>query len=429
MELESWGRLTAEKQPAADLSRDPGKLLHPAEKSILAYGMGRSYGDVCLNPGGSLRLANALDRFISFDMENGELVCEAGVLISDIQQLLFPKGWCLPVTPGTQFVTVGGAVANDVHGKNHHQHGCFSNHINWLVIERTNGEIITCSPSQRSDWFSATCGGLGLTGVLKQVSISLKPTPSSWMVTETLRFASIEEFSQLNGESVQDWEYTVSWIDCRKKSQKRGVFIRANHCTDSDRIKPRNLKLSVPFVPPFSAVNRVSVATLNTLYYAAHKHKGLSKSHYQSFYYPLDNILNWNRMYGPRGFFQYQLVVPTGNAIDAINAVLTKISESGQGSFLSVLKAFGAKASPGLLSFPMEGMTLALDFPNRGDETLRLFEHLDNIVSSAGGRLYPAKDARMPSEVFSDGYSQLPNFMSYRDPGISSGLSQRLMGW
>ncbi|EEB79471.1 FAD binding domain protein [marine gamma proteobacterium HTCC2148] len=430
MKLRSWGRLSEEEHPYIPLSRASSLHIEHPDKKILAHGMGRSYGDVCLNPVGNLLFTRDLDRFLSFNPVSGELVCEAGVLLGDIQRIFAPKGWMLPVTPGTQYVTMAGALANDVHGKNHHSQGCFSSHVNWLKLERTDGELITCSPSEKSGWFEATAGGLGLTGVIKQLSINLKPIESSWLDTETLFFSNLSEFFQLSEESEANWEYTVSWIDCSSNKHKRGIFIRANHSEIPGETLPAGRKLGIPFVPPFSLVNGLSVSAFNQAYFYAHKTKrGMNKSHYQSYFYPLDGILNWNRMYGPRGFYQYQLVIPRQAGQPAIDAVLDEISTSGQGSFLSVLKTFGNKPSPGLLSFPLEGVTLALDFPNRGKKTSQLFDRLDAIVKEAKGRLYPAKDARMPEDLFTNGYPNLSQFTAYRDPGISSGLSRRLMGW
>ena len=430
MKLQSWGRLSEEEHDYVPLARASSLHIKSPDQKILAHGMGRSYGDVCLNPGGSLRFTHNLDRFLNFNPESGELVCEAGVLLGDVQRMFSAKGWMLQVTPGTQYVTMGGALANDVHGKNHHSQGCFSNHVNWLQLERTDGELINCSPSDNTAWFEATAGGLGLTGVVRQLSINLKPVQSSWLDTEILFFSNLEEFFQLSEESEANWEYTVSWLDCGSSKHNRGIFIRANHSETPGEPLSSGGSIGMPFVPPFSLVNRLSVAAFNHLYFHANKYKcGMSKSHYQSYFYPLDGILNWNRMYGPRGFYQYQLVIPRQSGLPAIEAVLDEISTSGQGSFLSVLKTFGNKPSPGLLSFPLEGITLALDFTNRGDDTLRLFDRLDSIVKEAKGRLYPAKDARMPEGLFTDGYPNLGQFIPYRDPGISSGLSRRLMGW
>jgi FAD/FMN-containing dehydrogenase len=392
--------------------------------------MGRSYGDVCLNPGGIVYQSSGLNRLCSFDTVSGELICEAGVLLKDIQTLFSPKGWMLPVTPGTQYVTVGGAVANDVHGKNHHSHGCFSNHINWIRLARTDREDFICSPTEEKSWFNATAGGLGLTGAIKEISLTLRPVSSCWLDTQTLAYSSLAEFYKISKESEGHWEYTVSWIDCNSRKHKRGVFIRANHSQTGTANTPSECRLRMPLVPPISLVNRMTLTAFNEIYYIIQRQKcGMMKSHYQPYFYPLDGILDWNRMYGPNGFYQYQLVVPYESGLPAIEVILDQVAASGQGSFLSVLKTFGDIPSPGMLSFPMEGLTLALDFPNRGKDTLELFQRIDAIVAEAGGRLYPAKDARMPADLFSDGYPNLPEFLPFRDPGLSSGLSQRLMGW
>ena len=432
MKLSSWGRLSDDNYPATALSREIGnQQLTQSDngETSIVYGMGRSYGDVCLNPGGGVYLSSGLDRLCSFDAESGELICEAGVLLKDIQTLFSAKGWMLPVTPGTQYVTVGGAVANDIHGKNHHTHGCFSNHVNWIRLARTDREEFICSPTKEASWFNATTGGLGLTGVIKEVSLNLRRVSSCWLDTETLTYASLGEFSQISKDSEADWEYTVSWIDCNSRKHNRGIFIRANHSQSGAESTPTKSRLRVPLVPPLSLVNRMTLTAFNQAYFLSQKQKsGMGRSHYQSYFYPLDGILDWNRMYGPKGFYQYQLVVPYESGMPAIKAILHEIAVSGQGSFLSVLKTFGDVPSPGLLSFPMEGLTLALDFPNRGDITLQLFRRIDAIVAEAGGRLYPAKDARMPAELFTAGYPHLPEFLPYRDPGLSSGFSKRVMG-
>ncbi|MDD3433168.1 MAG: FAD-binding oxidoreductase [Tepidiphilus sp.] len=427
----SWGRLSSDPHHVVSLN-DPftvGRLVCDGPHPGLAYGMGRSYGDVCLNPEGTLWVATGLDHFIAFDDSSGRLVCEAGVLLRDIQRLVIPRGWILPVTPGTQLVTVGGAIANDVHGKNHHVQGSFGDHIQRLTLVRTDGEIIQCGPHERTDWFAATVGGLGLTGVISQVEIQLRRVAGPWMETETLPYANLDEFFQLADDSESDWEHTVSWIDCITKGGGRGLFIRGNPTHVGDRPVPRGLKLTMPFVPPVSLVNRLSLRPFNLLYYHLKKRQtGRTITYYEPFFYPLDNLLEWNRMYGPKGFFQYQSVVPREVGRDAVQAMLKEIARSGDGSFLGVLKTFGNRQPVGMLSFPQPGVTLALDFPNHGERTHKLFERLDAIVREAKGRLYPAKDARMPRELFEAGYPRLVEFMKYRDPGISSGLSRRLMG-
>lgn len=429
--ISSWGRLSMEDHAVIALS-DRGMIdayFKSSTKPGLAYGMGRSYGDVCLNPGGTLWCTTGLDHFIAFDERTGRLVCEAGVLLRDIQRLVVPRGWILPVTPGTQLVTVGGAIANDVHGKNHHVLGSFGDHLQRLTIIRSDGEVIHCGPNERADWFAATIGGLGLTGVVTQADIQLRRVAGQWLNTETIPYADLDEFFRLADDSEAEWEHTVSWIDCITGGGGRGLFMRGNPTHAEERSIPLGRKLTMPFVSPVSLVNRLSLRTFNTFYYHLKKWRaGNAIAHYETFFYPLDNLLEWNRMYGPKGFFQYQSVVPRAVGRDVVQTMLKEIARSGGGSFLAVLKTFGNRQPVGMMSFPQPGVTLALDFPNRGERTHKLFERLDAIVREAKGRLYLAKDARMPKELFEAGYPRLAEFIQYRDPGISSGLSRRLMG-
>jgi FAD/FMN-containing dehydrogenase len=427
----SWGRLSADSHRVVALN-DPsmvkGLVCHGGQPGV-AHGMGRSYGDVCLNPEGTLWVTTGLEHFIAFDDCSGRLVCEAGVLLRDIQRLVIPRGWILPVTPGTQLVTLGGAIANDVHGKNHHVMGSFGDHVQSLALIRTDGEVIQCGPNEQSDWFAATVGGLGLTGVITQAEIQLRRVSSPWLETDTVPYANLDEFFRLADDSEADWEHTVSWIDCITGGGGRGLFMRGNPINVGDRPAIQVRKLTMPMVPPVSLVNRLSLRPLNMAYYHLKKWQaGRATTHYEPFFYPLDNLLEWNRMYGPKGFFQYQSLVPREVGQDAVQAMLKEIAESGDGSFLAVLKTFGNRQPVGMLSFPQPGVTLALDFPNHGDRTHKLFERLDAIVREAKGRIYLAKDARMPRELFEGSYPRLTEWMKYRDPGISSGLSRRLMG-
>lgn len=430
-QVSSWGRLDAPAHRVIRLT-DPEKLpeqLRSGPFPGLAYGMGRSYGDVCLNPDNSLWETAGLDHFVAFDDHSGLLVCEAGVLLRDIQQLTLPRGWMLPVTPGTQLVTVGGAIANDVHGKNHHLHGTFGEHVRRLTLVRTDGTTLECGPDQQADWFAATVGGLGLTGVIVRAELQLRRVAGPWLETEALPFESLEAFFSLADHSVADWEHTVSWIDCMASGHTRGVFMRGRPSAAEGRRRPRTRMLRMPFVPPVSLVNALSLRPFNQLYYLLNtRRRGRTLTHYEPFFYPLDNLLDWNRMYGPRGFYQYQSVVPQDAGLEATKALLAEIARAGEGSFLAVLKTFGEREPPGMLSFPQAGVTLALDFPNRGERTRSLLARLDAIVLEARGRLYAAKDARMPRTLFEAGYPRLPEFLHYRDPGISSGLSRRLLG-
>jgi FAD/FMN-containing dehydrogenase len=428
--MHSWGRLGNDPHHVVGLAdRAAVAAQLQAHRPGLAFGMGRSYGDVCLNPGGHLWHTRGLDRFISFDPANGRLVCEAGVLLRDIQQLLMPRGWRLPVTPGTQLITVGGAIANDIHGKNHHVHGCFGDHVRQLTLLRTDGEIIECGPQLRPDWFAATVGGMGLTGVIVTAELALVPCAGPWLDIDTLAYQELPRFFALADASEAGWEHTVSWIDCLNPAG-RGIFQRANPSTVAGIAPAPGAARTVPFVPPVSLVNKLSLRPLNAAYFHLHKWRaGPSLAHHEAFSYPLDKLLHWNRLYGPRGFYQYQCVVPGALGQAAIAALLARMARAGEGSCLAVLKTFGQRDSIGMLSFAREGVTLALDFPNRGAPTLRLLDTLDDIVRDAGGRIYAAKDARMPRDLFESGYPRLKQFLTYRDAGISSAMSRRLMGY
>ena len=426
--ISSWGRTSREAHVVLPL-RDRFRLDPAPAPPGLPLGNGRSYGDVCLNPGGTLWDCRMLDRFMSFDAHSGILACEAGVLLRDIQRLAVPRGWMLPVTPGTQLVTVGGAIANDVHGKNHHSAGTFGNHVRAITLIRTDGEVISCGPGTRDDWFAATLGGMGLTGVITQAELQLRPVPGPWLETETIAFGGLDEFFRLAQASDAQWEYTVAWIDCIGTAAGRGLFMRGNHADVPTRPDPRERHLKMPVVPPVSLVNRWSLRPFNAAYYALGRRRhGKALTHYQPFFYPLDHIEGWNRMYGPRGFFQYQSLVPRHLAPDAVKAMLAEVAKSGEGSFLAVLKVFGDRPSLGMMSFAAPGVTLALDVPNNGARTERLFDRLDAIVRAARGRIYTAKDARMPRDLFEAGYPRLQEFVAYRDRGISSAMSRRLMG-
>jgi FAD/FMN-containing dehydrogenase len=427
--VSSWGRLGAPPHDVVELTdRDRVAASLTGRGPGIAYGLGRSYGDVCLNPDGVLWRTAGLDRFISFDAITGRLACEAGVVLRDIQRLMIPRGWSLPVVPGTQFVTVGGAIANDVHGKNHHVVGSFTEHVRRLTLVRSTGETIDCGPDRQPALFAATVGGLGLTGLIVDAELQLQPTTGPWLETETLPFAGLPAFFSLSDESEASWEHTVSWIDCTSGSNLRGLFMRARPAGERAGKPWRERKRRVPLTPPLSLVNPLSLKPFNSLYYhVRRRHTGVQVVHYEPFLYPLDSVLEWNRLYGPAGFYQYQSVVPRPAALEATRDMLDAIARSGEGSVLAVLKTFGARKPVGLLSFPREGVTMALDFRKSG-ALPALFGRLDDIVRAAGGCLYLAKDARMPRGLFEATYPNLAAFSGQRDPGMSSGMSRRLMG-
>jgi FAD/FMN-containing dehydrogenase len=427
----SWGNVQRVPHEALSLrSRfDPFPRLSRTA-TLLPFGNGRSYGDSCLNAGGSLLQMRTLSRFIRFDRHTGVIACEAGVLLGEILQLIVPAGWFLAVVPGTQFVTVGGAIANDVHGKNHHRVGAFGNHVLSFELLRSTGERIVCTPKQNTALFHATIGGLGLTGVITWAELQLQPITGPWMDVESIRVTNLAEYFDLAAQSHDEFEYVVSWIDCLASGKRagRGVLQRANHRADDEqRREPRRGNWGVPRAVPVSFVNSITLRVANTLlYHRQHTKRLRAPKHYQEFFFPLDGIVHWNRLYGPKGFYQYQCIIPGDSAEDALRELLTAIAGSGQGSFLAVLKHCGGIGQQGLLSFPMHGVTLAVDFPNRGADLERLFRSLDAIVSAARGRLYPAKDGRMPREMFRAGYPRWLEFCQFIDPRFSSSFWRRV---
>lgn len=426
----SWGRYPRAPQSLVRVN-DRLAGLPAFEGSALPYGNGRSYGDSCQNPGAALLDCRGLDRFIAFDPASGRLHCEAGVTLDEIIALVLPQGWFLPVTPGTRHVTVGGAIGNDVHGKNHHLAGSFGHHVLSFELLRSDGERRVCRPGDEDGWFEATLGGLGLTGLITHAELQLRRVPGSSLEVENIRFSSLADFFALSGESCESHEYSVAWIDClaRGRALGRGHFTRANHAVqpaDERPVAPPG-QWKMPLTPPVSLVNRLTLRPFNTLYYWRQlSPRRRHASHLLPFFYPLDGISQWNRMYGPAGFVQYQCVLPPQAATDGIPALLQEIARSGQGSFLAVLKQFGTRPSPGMLSFPRPGTTLALDFPNTGEALWALLRRLDQIVDAAGGAQYPAKDARMTATSFQRAYPRWQDFRRFIDPRFSSGFWRRV---
>jgi len=433
-DLASWGRLPQATQRAVGLSFGDGALPLPAEGSVLPRGLGRSYGDSGLNDGGTVLLAEGLDRFVAFDPQSGLLRCEAGVSLDAILRLMVPRGWFLPVTPGTRFVTVGGAVANDVHGKNHHMAGTIGRWVKAFELLRSDGSRRLCTPDENADWFGATIGGLGLTGLITWVDLQLIPINNPYIATESTRFGGLDGFFEENHRAESGFDYTVAWVDCLAsgRSLGRGLYMAGNHAPrfDGDDKPVRlALKAAVPVDFPGWVLGRWSVKLFNALYYRRQLRR-VVRAHqpFVPFFYPLDAVGQWNRIYGRRGFYQYQCVVPPEVSPEVMRRLLGEIAASGQASFLAVLKTFGTLPSPGWLSFPRPGATLALDFPNNGDATTRLFDRLDAIVDEAGGAIYPAKDARLSGERFRRQYPTWERFAGYVDPRFSSSFWRRVTG-
>ncbi len=425
----SWGRLIRIQQKHCHYSWRHNPL-PKTDTSLLPYGLGRSYGDSCLNEQGHLLLSRTLNKLIAFDHQSGRLRCEAGVSLQTILRFAVPQGWFLPVTPGTQFVTLGGAIANDVHGKNHQVAGTLGNHITAFELLRSDGSRLMCSPTQNQPWYAATIAGLGLTGLITWAEIQLIRIHNPYLWVETIRYSDLEQFLALSEDSQAHYDYTVAWVDCLAKGRRlgRGHFIRANFAgpeLNHTLPSPKARNKIIPCNAPNLLLNTWTVKCFNQLYY----YKQLAQSqiqltHYEPFFYPLDSLLHWNKVYGNRGFYQYQCVIPKDKALLA--EIIKTIAASGLGSFLTVLKEFGTQPSPGLLSFPRAGYTYALDFPNTGPEVLNLFERLDRLVIEAKGALYPAKDARMPAQAFAEFNPNLEQFIPFIDPQFSSNFWRRV---
>ncbi|MBX7136663.1 MAG: FAD-binding oxidoreductase [Oligoflexia bacterium] len=431
-DYQSWGRYPQVTQSVLGFNWRGDKLPTLSGKSILAQGFCRSYGDSCLNENNVVLSTRALDRMIAFDPASGVLRCESGVSLEQILNLAVPQGWFLPVTPGTKFVSVGGAIANDVHGKNHHRAGTFGRHVRAFELLRSDGSRRVCSERSDGGLYAATIGGLGLTGVITWAEIQLRPILNPFIEMESIKFRSLEEFFQISADSDRNFEYTVAWLDCVSSGSAfgRGIFMRGNHSrseNDKTRKIPGRQKLVVPLDFPAWALNRLSVKAFNTLYYGKQVAREKKSSvYYDPFFYPLDAVLQWNRIYGKNGLVQFQCVVPVQGGHQAIREILATIVASGQASFLAVLKEFGAISSPGILSFPRPGVTLCLDFAMRGERTLALLQRLDQMVAQAGGAMYPAKDALMRAENFKSYYPRWAEFAEYVDSQISSSFWRRV---
>ncbi|VVO62952.1 FAD-binding oxidoreductase [Pseudomonas fluorescens] len=432
-QLHSWGRFPYAPQTAHGCSW-AGEVTGVIDSVVaengltLPYGNGRSYGDSCLASSDQVVNMRSLDRFIQVDWQQGRVLAEAGVTLSEILSIAIPKGWFLSVTPGTQFATLGGAIANDVHGKNHHRRGTFGNHVLRFGLQRHGCPLLNCSGTENAELFAATIGGLGLTGVITWAEIQLMPIHSNQIESTVVRFANLAEFFSLSAELDQQHEYSVAWIDCLAKASQsgRGVFIVGDHAPYGSLEVNERSKLSVPLVPPMSLINNFTLRGFNSAYWRAHPaERTRQRSSYEPFFYPLDRLLHWNRIYGRRGFQQYQCVIPDAAAEVAMAELLSAIANSGQGSFLAVLKRCGDAVSPGLLSFPLPGTSLALDFP-QSNNLEPLFVRLDAIVRAAGGRLYPAKDAHMTGSDFRQAYPAWEALEALRDPILMSRFWKRV---
>lgn len=428
-----WPRVTcAVYRP--EKRRELGEILDAApHPHYIARGLGRSYGDVSVNPGGGAVDTTRLNRMLAFDAAAGVLECEAGVSLAEILDVFVPRGWFLPVTPGTKFVTVGGAIANDVHGKNHHIDGSFGSHVLELTLLTPTGTIITCSPTDQSDVFWATVGGVGLTGFILTAKVRLIRISSIYMRVDYRRCANLDALLATIRETDTKYKYSVAWVDCLAKSGSlgRSVLMSGNHVEASELPSasgtltvPRKMQPKVPMNVPGFVLNPWTIGAFNGLFYARHGTRSGVQVDYDTYFYPLDALQHWNRFYGRSGFTQYQATFPH-EGVDGLVALMEKLSQSGRASFLAVLKRMGPAGS-GMLSHPIEGWTLTLDIPIR-PELERFLHECDELLLAHGGRLYAAKDACTRPETFQAMYPRLKEFQAVKDRLDPQGkLSSRL---
>lgn len=404
----NWGNYPiVEKEMKSDDSFRKIKEFILNHNEVIARGNGRCYGDASL--GEHIFSTKKLNKFISFDRLNGVIECESGVLLSDVLEISVPQGYFLYVTPGTKFVSVGGAIASDVHGKNHHAEGCFSEYVIEFKLMVENGEIITCSREENADKFWSTIGGMGLTGIILTAKFKLKNIESAYIRQESIKAENLDEIFRLFDES-ESWTYTVAWIDCLQKGKNigRSILMRGEHAFQHElpqnlREKPLRLKKkfepTVPFYFPGFVLNALTVKLFNLLYFNKQRKKEINNfTDYETFFYPLDAVHEWNRIYGKSGFIQYQMVIPKETGKEGMRKILETIAHSGNGSFLAVLKLFGRHNPEAYNSFPVEGYTLALDF-KVNSKLKKLVDQLDQIVEEFGGRIYLTKDSMSRSSL------------------------------
>lgn len=430
-QFESWGRYPKYNARVVPLhwQSDFPAVLAGSHDSALPVGLGRSYGDVCLLKDGTLLQTTGMNRLLDFNPETGVLTAEAGISLAQILDFAVPRGFFLPVTPGTKYVTLGGAIANDIHGKNHEIAGSFGNHVPCFELVRSDGSRRLCSATENPDWYAATIGGMGLTGLITWAQLRLIPIVSRAMDTEHIQFHGIDEFLELK-QKYQHVSYTVSWLDCVSTGRNfaRGIFMLGEHSKQPGELKPSpEPKLAFPFEAPGFALNKLSVSAFNTVFFHKQGKKHVkSAQDYEPFFYPLDKVLRWNRMYGRNGLVQFQYAIPWERAKEGTIAILREIANSGLASFLAVLKAFGDIPSLGMMSFPYPGIMFALDFPIKAGITFPLLERLGDMTLDYGGRLYPAKDAAMTPAQFQAFYPEWQRFARYRDPLLTSSFWERV---
>lgn len=424
MLLTGWGRypsVTSQVTAPGNVDALTHELsAYPSTTRLIPRGAGRSYGDSALAE--QVISSRFLDNFIALDAENRSISCGAGISLADILRLCVPQGLFPPVLPGTKYVSVGGAIAADIHGKNHHIDGTFCDHVESITLALASGELAHCSRTENSELFHATCGGMGLTGVIVGARLILEKVPGISIKTESIAAANLQESLTLLKE-YNDKKYVVAWVDClaRGTALGRGIIHCGEH-GDAGKLRHRESSgIGVPFTTPGFLLNRTTMATFNTLYFNRHSRTtGARQQHYDKFFFPLDSIRNWNRLYGSKGFLQYQFVLPDESAESGLTEILGAVSDAGKGSFLAVLKRFGA-ANQNLLSFPRAGLTLTLDFKYE-PTLLPLLDELDAMVLAHSGRIYLAKDARMSEAVFKQSYPNWEAFKAIKDRVDPDGL-------
>lgn len=426
--VQSFGRLdTAPKVSAspADAIRDLRRR-NTAGGSWLGFGNGKSYGDSCFNAAGTLVRSSESAGLVAFDPANGSLTGQSGLTLGEIILLAGPHGWFLPVTPGTKQVTLAGAIANDVHGKNHHARGSFGAHVISFDLLRSDGVTRRCSAGENASLYKATIGGFGLTGLILSATIQLIKVGSADVAEQVVPFKSLEEYLELAEAADQASEYSVAWLD-QLNAGGRGLLMTANHAEAGGFVPHRSMpRITVPFQPPLNCLNRLSLSAFNILYFNTRSRRaGVKTSAYDGFFYPLDQVGNWNFLYGPKGLHQHQSVIPFEAAASTLPLLLAASRDAGQASFLTVLKRFGTITSPSLTPFARPGYTLTLDFPNRGAKTLALLFELDRITMDAGGAVNAYKDARMSALTFAASYPNWRQLEVLRDPAFMSDFWRR----
>lgn len=420
--IHGWGRypiVDAEVVLPSSRAAARAALDRAMNSSLIPRGMGRSYGDSALAP--RVIGTRQLDLLLDFDEATGVVRCNAGVTLAELLEVFVPRGWFLPVTPGTKFVTLGGAIASDVHGKNHHVDGCFSEFVEQFDLLLGDGQVVGCSRTEHAELFRATCGGMGLTGMILEASVRLKPIRSATLDQTTLKARHLADAMELF-DAHHGSTYSVAWIDCLAGGDAlgRSLVMVAEHARDGELAAPAKRAVAVPVDMPSQLLNRYSIAAFNTLYYnRVRSRRSVQRVHYEPFFYPLDGILRWNRLYGKNGFTQYQFVIPNAAGLDGMSAILRRIAASHRGSFLAVLKAFGPE-NANLLSFPLQGYTLALDFKLEPG-LFALLDELDAMVLDYGGRIYLTKDARMSEATFKKSYPRWQAFQAVREQYRAAG--------